>query len=266
MPNCKQRNSCIGLAYHRIAALCVVLYGAMIVATQAAPTFASGSSQVHLIELYTSEGCSSCPPADRWLGTLQADPLLWSRIVPVAFHVDYWDYLGWRDDYARAEYSQRQQRYARLLQAPTVYTPGMFLNGQEWREWQSSSALKGSRATDASPTGQLTLNYDRARSTLSFVTAAATQPAAAKAYMALLGVNIDSPIKAGENKGKRLRHDFVVLELVSTSLMRGSQGLEATFPAITTKLTAPKYAVAAWVTNSNDSRPLQATGGWLPAQ
>jgi hypothetical protein len=244
----------------------VALYGAIAMVTQAAPTFVSGSSQVHLIELYTSEGCSSCPPADRWLGGLQSDPLLWSRVVPMAFHVDYWDYLGWQDDYARPAFSQRQQRYARLLQAPTVYTPGMFLDGQEWREWQSSKALRGAQVTDTQPAGQLTLNYDRTRSTLTFVAVPTAKEVPAKAYMALLGVNIDSPIKAGENKGKLLRHDFVVLDLVSANLERGSQGLQATFPAVTTKLTAPKYAVAAWVTNASDSKPLQAAGGWLHPQ
>ena len=66
-------------------------------ATAASLTLSSQEQRTTLIELYTSEGCSSCPPADRWLSRLKDDPRLWKQIVPLAFHVDYWNYLGWRD-------------------------------------------------------------------------------------------------------------------------------------------------------------------------
>jgi hypothetical protein len=229
----------------------------------AEPTFTSGSKQAHLIELYTSEGCSSCPPADRWLGTLQTHPELWSRLVPVAFHVDYWDYLGWRDDYARAEFSQRQQRYARLQQVSGVYTPGMFLDGQEWRDWRGSNALASRDLAAGADAGKLTLEYERRGSSVSFAPVG-TRKSVGKAHFALLGVAVDSPIKEGENKGKMLRHDFVVLELVSAKLKPTPNGFAAVLPPLTTKLSAPRYAVAAWVTDDDDSRPLQVTGGWLP--
>ena len=111
--------------------------------------------------------------------------------------------------------------------------------------------------------GQLTLSYDREHSSMTFVAPTGVRQMPAKAYLALLGVNIESPIKSGENQGKRLRHDFVVLDLVSAELTPGATGWVASLPAITTRLTAPKYAVAAWVTNSTDRKPLQVTGGWL---
>jgi hypothetical protein len=231
---------------------------------QAETTFVSGSSQVHLIELYTSEGCSSCPPADRWLGSLQSNPQLWSRVVPVAFHVDYWDYLGWKDDYASDQFSERQRRYARLRQVSQVYTPGMLLDGREWRDWVQSNALAQPALGAAAQVGQLTLKYDRAHSVVSFAPTGTLEKLPGKAHLALLGVAIESPIKSGENQGKRLRHDFVVLELVSAALKRGESGFVATLPAITTALEAPRYAVAAWVTDQSDSKPLQALGGWLP--
>ena len=69
--------------------------------------FTSGSNQVHLIELFSSEGCSSCPPAEQWLGGLREAPGLWRDFVPVAFHVDYWDRLGWRDRFSSPSYSER---------------------------------------------------------------------------------------------------------------------------------------------------------------
>src|SRR5688572_1610666 len=93
----------------------------------------SPAQQVHLLELYTSEGCSSCPPADRWLSDLKDDPGLWKNFVPVAFHVDYWDHLGWKDKFARAAHTSRQRRYADEWGANTVYTPGLVLDGAEWR-------------------------------------------------------------------------------------------------------------------------------------
>ncbi len=75
--------------------------------------FTSPETRVTLLELYTSEGCSSCPPADRWLSGLRDDPRLWREVVPVAFHVDYWDAIGWPDRFASAAHSERQRTYAR---------------------------------------------------------------------------------------------------------------------------------------------------------
>ena len=87
-------------------------------------TFSSGSHQVTLLELFTSQGCSSCPPAERWLNEYVKDEDLWSRIVPLAFHVDYWDYLGWKDKYADPENGERQRDYARMEKARSVYQIG----------------------------------------------------------------------------------------------------------------------------------------------
>ena len=100
----------------------------------------SPPTQVDLIELYTSEGCSSCPPADRWVSSLQDEPGLWRDFIPLAFHVDYWDYIGWVDRFASPAFTARQYRYAAQQSMRTVYTPGFFNNGKEWR-WRSSSHL-----------------------------------------------------------------------------------------------------------------------------
>src|SRR5258708_33064840 len=82
----------------------------------------SGERTVALVELYTSEGCSSCPPADRWLSSIgRTFPP--DRVVPLALHVDYWDYIGWKDPYARREFSQRQRRLSPLQRRAVVYTP-----------------------------------------------------------------------------------------------------------------------------------------------
>src|SRR5881392_2430617 len=98
-------------------------------------TFESGDTQSSLIELFTSEGCSSCPPAEKWLSALKSSSDLWKKAVPVAFHVDYWDHLGWRDRFSKPEFTSRQQHYAAAWGGDSVYTPGFVINGKEWRDW-----------------------------------------------------------------------------------------------------------------------------------
>src|SRR3954463_12916141 len=97
-------------------------------------TARSGDKTAALVELYTSEGCDSCPPADRWLSALGASyrPEL---LVPLALHVDYWDYIGWKDPYARREFSQRQRRLSQLQRVALVYTPQVVLQGADFRAW-----------------------------------------------------------------------------------------------------------------------------------
>src|SRR6266513_2772180 len=95
--------------------------------------FQSDATQTSLLELYTSEGCSSCPPAEAWLSRLKESPKIWKNFVPVAFHVDYWDRLGWKDSFATAEWTKRQRLYAANWNAQSVYTPAFVLNGREWQ-------------------------------------------------------------------------------------------------------------------------------------
>src|SRR2546427_12578483 len=96
--------------------------------------FESKPTRTHLIELFTSEGCSSCPSAEAWLSKLKAEPRLWKDFVPIAFHVDYWDRLGWRDPFAAKEWTARQYQYSAVWKSDSVYTPGFWLDGREWHE------------------------------------------------------------------------------------------------------------------------------------
>src|SRR5213083_577539 len=133
----------------RAMLLCLSVLLVVTVNAQNTPlTFQSSGKQTALIELYTSEGCSSCPPAETWLSRLKESPGLWKDFVPVAFHVDYWDYLGWRDPWAAKEFSDRQRAYARSWRGGAVYTPGFVLNGKEWRDWSGlKDGLRPSGAT-----------------------------------------------------------------------------------------------------------------------
>src|SRR5205823_3564285 len=114
-------------------AIVSLLLGCAIAARADDLIFESGPQRVHLLELFTSEGCSSCPPAEAWFSKLKMEPRLWKDFVPLAFHVDYWDRLGWRDSFAAKEWTARQYQYAAGWKNDAVYTPGFALDGRESR-------------------------------------------------------------------------------------------------------------------------------------
>ena len=119
----------------------------------AAPcTVTSPAHRVALVELFTSEGCSSCPPADAWLRRLPAEGYGPDRVVPLALHVDYWDYIGWKDRFASARYSERQRAYSAIGNSRFVYTPQVVFDGRDFRGWSSAGAFEQAvRAANATP-------------------------------------------------------------------------------------------------------------------
>jgi hypothetical protein len=96
--------------------------------------FSSGAIQTKVIELYTSEGCSSCPLADKWLSKLKDEPTLFKDIIPLAFHVDYWDQLGWKDRWAQVAFSNRQRKLVAQGILSQVYKPAVVVVSQEWED------------------------------------------------------------------------------------------------------------------------------------
>jgi hypothetical protein len=223
-----------------------------------AQTFQSDRTATALIELYTSEGCSSCPPADRWLGTLKDDLGLWHKFVPVSFHVTYWDYLGWKDPFAKDAFSQRQRAYAAAWNARNVYTPAFVNQGREWHPNKPSPAL--------TPPGMLTIERETDGSgQVRFIP---QKPSPHKTYTAtvvVLGGGVLIDVKAGENAGRALPHEFVALHLSTVELTDPQDGMfTGVFQAPPANLPAtPRRALAVWVSADSDPTPLQATGGWL---
>jgi hypothetical protein len=159
-----------------------------------------------LVELYTSQGCSSCPPADRWVNHLAAD----SKLIPLAFHVDYWDYLGWKDPFSQADFSARQRELARTA-AATVYTPGVFLSGREWRNW--------GRETQSSSAQAATLGV-RASLQLSKLQLEIQSTADSDVYAAISESGLQTRIRSGENAGSVFAHDHVVRVLAHPGAAR----------------------------------------------
>jgi len=219
------------------------------------PVFENGPERALVIELFTSEGCNSCPPAEEHLNGYVDKPGLWTRYIPLAFHVDYWDYLGWRDPYADPRHGQRQRRYAGLKRATTVYTPAFFVNGEAWSPRWFGRSLPA--ITDQ--IGTLTVRLDDGIVSAGFEpTVQQTGPF--ELHVAVLGMGLESAIRAGENRGRQARHEFVVLGQATAT----NEGNEWRLPLPPYAIPAPRHALVAWVSRRDDPTPLQAAGGYLP--
>ncbi|MEZ5500015.1 MAG: DUF1223 domain-containing protein [Steroidobacteraceae bacterium] len=226
-----------------------------------AQRFRSGFTQTTLVELYTSEGCSSCPPADRWLSSLVTREGLWRDFIPVAFHVDYWDELGWRDPFASRANSQRQSQHADAEGSSTVYTPGFVVNGREWRGWYAGERTVTGRRL---PAGVLELAVQDQQVDVSFEPV--TQSGPLQVEVVLLGFGLQSKVTAGENQGRSLRHDFIVLARSSASMVATGGTMTASVRRPRTAMLPTRQAMVAWVSRPGSAAPLQAAGGWLNQQ
>lgn len=241
----------------RIILLSMVLFAGA--GSTAAVTLESSVEQALAVELFTSEGCSSCPPAEDWFNALSEHDQLWQRFVPLVWHVDYWDRLGWPDRFASPAYSERQREYAARKAAKFVYTPGVFLDGREFRGWRRQARLRFP-ATDTVGVLRLTV----ADEALEVEFAPTHSNSQLRGHVALLGMDLKTQVNAGENRGRNLEHDFVVLATTSQPLRRqGNEQYQASFASLQPTVSAPSYAIVAWVTEDDELRPLQAVGGWL---
>ncbi len=211
--------------------------------------------KTHLLELYTSEGCSSCPPAEAWLSKLKDNPRLWQDFVPIAFHVDYWDRLGWRDPFASKAWTARQYEYSARWKSSSVYTPGFVLDGREWQNLGAPSAASESP-------GVLKISAANGDAISASFKASNGADKPLDLHVARLGFGLNINVKAGENSGRKLQHDFVVLALETTKLNGGKAELRV--PVAAGKAEAStRSAIVAWVTEPGQLEPIQAVGGWV---
>lgn len=173
----------------------------------------SSNAMISLLELYTSEGCSSCPPADQWLANLRTNGLYPGKVVPLALHVDYWNDLGWEDPYSQNKFTQRQYQAARRTGSRTVYTPQFLLNGQEFLRWRQKGKVAIERASEIRPRADISLTLSRHVhvNEVEITTDVRTDPRGGQSefYIVLFENNLTTRVPAGENQGETLRHDFV---------------------------------------------------------
>jgi hypothetical protein len=221
----------------------------------------SPDSQVQLIELFTSEGCSSCPPADRWLSTLKGRP----QVLAAAFHVDYWDRLGWRDRFSDPAFTARQKAWVRREAGRFAYTPQVLVNGRDWRGWPTLPL-------QAAPARvRIELQRGAAQAVQARVTPLAGAPTRLALWWASLEDGHRSLVRAGENSGAQLHHDHVVRhygELPAWPALTGTAQrwtLEAGGPGAEKAESGHKARFLVVVTDALSGVPLQAAQLDCPA-
>lgn len=172
----------------------------------------SPPQQAALVELYTSQGCSSCPPADRWLSQIETRHAR-DRVVPIALHVDYWDSLGWKDPYAKAAFTARQRALAAAKGSRTVYTPGVFVQSQEFPPWSNAArfdeAIRTITAAPAVVRIALAAAVDGTVVQVDARVQALAGTREPRLYLALVESGLATRVRAGENRGETLRNDRI---------------------------------------------------------
>jgi hypothetical protein len=218
----------------------------------------SGATTGALVELYTSEGCDSCPPADRWLSALPAAEFGAGQVVPLALHVDYWDYIGWKDPFAKALFSARQREVAAVTRSRVVYTPQVVLAGKDFRGWPARSrfaeAVAAINATPARAGIELAVAAGEIRAQAAVPRREDREDTAL--FVALYQSGLSSRVTAGENRGVTLKHDFVVREWWGPLALDASG--TASFARQASPQTLANGGVAAFVQSRRTGEVLQA--------
>jgi len=222
----------------------------------------SGPTTTPVFELYTSEGCDSCPPADRWFSK-NFPRAAASSPIALAFHVDYWDRLGWKDRFASARFTDRQYAAMRANGGDFVYTPQVLLQGRPFTRWEGADPAAFAKVVSARPArvqisvqasiggSQVAIHVDARR-------VAASDASPGSVYVAYTDNGLFSRVTAGENRGARLDHDHVVRALSDPLHVAGDGSLHAdlALPLPTERGAAP--SVVAWMQDDRSGEILQA--------
>jgi hypothetical protein len=225
---------------------------------------AAEGSGVAVVELFTSEGCSSCPPADDVLNALAADARTrHTRVFALAMHVDYWDSLGWPDPFASPAMTSRQQDYARSFGVRGLYTPQMVVGGTEEFTGSDDSRAHDAVSRALARTGGATLGARVRRNadgSLTVAYEAKGAPSGSRVDAALVEDGLAVHVRAGENSGRTLRHDGVVRALVSEALPESGRGETSVRPPA--GVVEANASVVVWVESRLDpqskGRPIVA--------
>jgi hypothetical protein len=249
---------------HFLAAIAAAVAFAARAADPACSTY-TGPHTTALVELYTSEGCDSCPAADHWLSSLFAQGFRPDQVVPLALHVDYWDYIGWKDPFAKGEFSVRQRKLAQMKRPVIVYTPQVLLQGRDFRRWSGGEFSEQVMRINSRPArAKIALAIravapDAIHAELSAMLIDPAEQKNAAVYLASYENKLASDVAAGENRGKRLEHDFVVREWIGPIGFGESLKLEEKRALALLRGANPKnLGVAAFVQNRATSDVLQA--------
>lgn len=242
------------------AGLVACLFLHTVAAQEVTERYESAQHRTPVLELYTSLGCSSCPPAEKWIAGFLDHPGLWKEVIPLAFHVDYWDFIGWKDRFASPAFSARQREYRSEGRVRSVYTPGFVLNGNEWKGWFRKREPVFDTSTNP---GRLVLEVSGNQTDISFEPGEDWNAEALVANVAVLGFGFSTKVTAGENDGRTLGGNFVVLALAESAEAKKAD-YRWTVPLPRWKQTdSERYALVAWLSKPDSPSIYQATGGWF---
>lgn len=182
---------------------------------------------VVVVELFTSQGCAACPPADEFLATLVKD----TRVIPLSLHVDYWDYIGWEDSFGDPKFTARQKAYARASGAKMIYTPQMIVDGEERIEGYAPDELALHVGKHLARPSQVTLTVERKGDVL-VIRAEADPPLTAPVRVQLVRYRPEETveIQRGENEGKVVTYRNIVTSWDSIGDWAGTGPLEISAP------------------------------------
>ena len=240
----------------RTRIVCLASLSMLCAATHAAPACraSSGAFGTPVVELYTSEGCSSCPPADRWLSGLDAGP----GVVALAFHVDYWDRLGWVDRFAKPEHTRRQAEQQAVTGARFSYTPQVVIDGRDRTDWHALATPPGASSPRTAAVATVAIAIEqRGESFYATVTPGEGAPVRLAAYWAVTEDRHVSAVRAGENQGATLRHDHVVRLYREVPAWAAAAGQRVQLQIGRGDPQFPRRVVFV-VTDAASARPLQA--------
>jgi hypothetical protein len=189
-----------------------------------------------VVELFTSQGCSSCPPADRLLSKLGADPRFAGKVLPLSFHVDYWNSIGWKDPFSSPRWSARQNDYARAFRSDRVYTPQLVVNGASECVGNEEGTVLAriSAALAKAPAGEVRLTVappaagSIATGPIKVGVDAQVDRAGSRhpldVLVALYQIGLDTQVRAGENASRTLHNDYVVRRLEKAFTLPAATG------------------------------------------
>lgn len=217
----------------------------------------SGDRQTAVVELYTSEGCSSCPSADRWLSRLIETPSDEVNVLALAFHVDYWDYLGWKDRFSDADYTRRQRHLGANNLQRTIYTPEFFVNGMEARGTNNIlDKIQQANQQQAPLELNLIISRDESGLVLELHSPGDRDTIGQIHHRYLVYENdLSTEVKRGENSGETLHHQQVVRYMSPAQIL--NQKNQHLIP-IDPDWNPQKIGVAILVTSPGDKHYLQA--------
>lgn len=220
----------------------------------------SPSHRVAFLELYTSEGCSSCPPADRFFSELKASVYDEQQLIPLAFHVTYWDYIGWQDRFGDRSHDRRQRRQAQMAASSSVYTPQFMMNGYDYRHTDTINNLVNTINTlKAEMKIHLEVASGKAGELQVGVATEQADDEKRHLWLAVYENNLQSQVDDGENEGALLKHDYVVRRLVGPFSINGKNDEINTVVGLHSEWKRRDLGVVAFVQKADSSEVLQAT-------